>query len=175
MSYQTTGELLAQAIHSAASNLAKGGLFVFDFWHTPGVLADPPSKRTRTVSDGVISARRTSVPNHDIENSLVSVDFSLEIEDKVTGAIEQIEIEISAATDGSLTATVALASAQDAALFSEASLADASTHLRQAIPIGSTDADFQTALADGTITLTGTIDKDPGAAGVTIDVTIFYR
>ena len=93
----------------------------------------------------------------------------------INGAIEQIEIKISAATDGSLTATVALASAQDAALFSEASLSDASTHLRQAIPIGSTDADFQTALADGTITLTGTIDKDPGADGVTIDVTIFYR
>ena len=93
----------------------------------------------------------------------------------INGVIEQIEAVISAATDGTLTATVAIASAQDAALFSEASLADATTHLKQAIPIGSTDADFQAALVDGTLTLTGTIDKDPSTDGVTIDVTIFYR
>ena len=93
----------------------------------------------------------------------------------INGAIEQIEIEISTFTDGAKTMTIALASAQDAALFSEAALADATTHLKQAIPIGGTDADFQTALADGTITLTGTISGDPGASGGTVDVTIFYR
>ena len=94
----------------------------------------------------------------------------------INGVIEQIEIKISAATDGSLTATVAIASAQDASLFSEASLADATTHLKQALSKGgTTDADFNPALVDGTLTLTGTIDKDPSTNGVTIDVTIFYR
>jgi len=94
----------------------------------------------------------------------------------INGVIEQIEAVISAATDGTLTATVALASAQDATLFSEASLADATTHLKQALSKGgTTDADFEPALANDTITLTGTINKDPGADGVTIDVTIFYR
>ena len=91
MSYQTTGKLLVQAIQSAASNLEKGGLFVFDFWHTPGVLAEPPTRRTRTVSDGVISAKRSSVPSHDLENSLVKVDFILEIRDKATECVELIE------------------------------------------------------------------------------------
>ena len=94
----------------------------------------------------------------------------------INGVIEQIEAVISAATDGTLTATVAIASAQDAALFSEASLADATTHLKQALSKGgTTDADFNPALVDGTLTLTGTIDKDPSTDGVTIDVTIFYR
>lgn len=94
----------------------------------------------------------------------------------INGVIEQIEIEISAATDGSLTATVAIASAQDASLFSEASLADATTHLKQALSKGgTTDADFNPAVVNGTLTLTGTIDKDPSTNGVTIDVTIFYR
>ena len=95
---------------------------------------------------------------------------------KINGVIEQIEIEISAASDGSLTATVALASAQDASLFSEASLADATTHFKTALSKGgTTDADFNPALIDGVLTLTGTIDKDPSTNGVTIDVTIFYR
>ncbi len=93
----------------------------------------------------------------------------------VNGAIEQIEIEISTFTDGGQTATVTLASAQNATLYTEATLADATTHLKQAIPIGSTNADFQTALTDGTITLTGVLSADPGASGATIDVTIFYR
>lgn len=94
----------------------------------------------------------------------------------INGVIEHIEIEISAATDGSLTATVAIASALDASLFSEASLADATTHSKHALSKGgTTDADFNPALVDGTLTLTGTIDRDPGTNGVLIDVTIFYR
>lgn len=94
----------------------------------------------------------------------------------INGVIEQIEIEIGAATDGTLTATVAIASDQDAALFSEASLDDAQTHLRQALSKGgSTDADFNPALVNGDLTLTGTIDRDPSTDGVTIDVTIYFR
>lgn len=94
----------------------------------------------------------------------------------INGIIEQIEIEISAASDDSLTAIVAIASAQDASLFSEAGMDDALTHLKQALSKGgTTDADFNPALVGGTLTLTGTIDKDPGTNGVTIDVTIFYR
>ena len=94
----------------------------------------------------------------------------------INGVIEQIEIEISAAGDGSLVAEINIASEQDAALFNEGSLADATTHLKQALSKGgTTDADFNPALVDGTLTLTGTIDKDPSTGGVTIDVTIFYR
>ena len=94
----------------------------------------------------------------------------------INGVIEQIEIEISTFTDGGQTATVTLASAQDASLFSEGSLADATTHLKQALGLGgTTDSDFVPAFADGTITLTGVLSADPGASGGTIDVTIFYR
>lgn len=94
----------------------------------------------------------------------------------INGVIEQIEIKISAATDGSLTATVTVASEQDASLFSEASLADATTHFKTALSKGgTTDADFNPALVNGPLTLTGVIDKDPSTSGVTIDVTIFYR
>ena len=94
----------------------------------------------------------------------------------INGVIEQIEIEINTCTDGTATVTVAIASEQDAALFSEASLADATTHLKQALSQkGTPDADFNSALVDGTLTVTGTFDKDPGVSTGTIDVTIFYR
>ena len=72
--------------------------------------------------------------------------------------------------------TINIASAQNANLFNEASLADAQTHLKQALSKGgSTDADFNPALVDGTLTLTGTISGNPGTSGGTVDVTIFYR
>jgi len=94
----------------------------------------------------------------------------------INGVIEQIEIEISEWTDGGQTATVTVASDQNASLFSEASLADATTHLKQALSNkGTQDADFNPALANGDLTLTGVLSADPGASGGTIDVTIYIR
>ncbi|KKN24777.1 hypothetical protein LCGC14_0891410 [marine sediment metagenome] len=95
---------------------------------------------------------------------------------KINGVVEQIEIEISTFTDGGQSATVTIASAQDATLFTEGSLGDAQTHLKQALSKGgSTDADFNPALVDGVLTLTGVLSSDPGVSGATIDVTVFYR
>ena len=94
----------------------------------------------------------------------------------ITGTIEQIEIEISTFTNGSVTATVTVASEQNATLYTEATLADAATHLKQALSNKATqDADFNPALVVGDLTLTGVISGDPGASGGTIDVTIYYR
>ena len=93
----------------------------------------------------------------------------------INGVIEQIEIEINIFTDGGQSVTVTIASDQDASLYSEASLGDAQTHLKQAIPVGGTDADFRSALANGDLTLTGVLTADPGVSTGTIDVTIYYR
>lgn len=94
----------------------------------------------------------------------------------INGVVEQIEIEISTFTEGAETMTITIASDQNASLFSEATLADATTHLKQALSNKATqDADFNPALANGTLTLTGTISGDPGASGGTVDVTIYYR
>ena len=94
----------------------------------------------------------------------------------INGVIEQIEIEISTWTDGNQTATITIGSEQDATLYTEGSLADATTHLKQALSKGgTTDADFNPALVDGTLTLTFVASADPGAATGIVDVTIFYR
>ena len=72
--------------------------------------------------------------------------------------------------------TITVASEQDASLFNQASLGDGLTHLKQAVSHkASPDADFNPALVDGTLTLTGVVTADPGASTGTIDVTIFYR
>ena len=94
----------------------------------------------------------------------------------INGIIEQIEIVVNTFTDGGQSVTVTVASEQNASLYSEASLADATTHLKQAVSHkASPDGDFNPALVDGTLTLTGVVSADPGASTGTIDVTIFYR
>ena len=94
----------------------------------------------------------------------------------INGRIEQIEIKINTFTNGSESVTITVASEQDASLYNEATLADATTHLKQAVSHKSSpDGDFNPALGDGTLTLTGVVTADPGASTGTIDVTIFYR
>lgn len=94
----------------------------------------------------------------------------------INGVIEQIEIEINTFSNGSETVTVTIASDQDASLYSEASLDDAQTHLKQAVSYTAADGgDFNPAMVDGDLTLTGVLSADPGSSTGTIDVTIFYR
>ena len=91
MSYQATGDQLERAIEAAADNLVANGLFVFDFWHAPAVLKEPPSIRTRQVKDQVIAATRTSNPHHEPERRQVRVDFVLDIEELGTGTRKRIK------------------------------------------------------------------------------------
>jgi len=94
----------------------------------------------------------------------------------INGVIEQIEIEISEFSNGSETVTVTIASDQDAALYNEAGLDDALTHLKQAVSYTAADGgDFNPAMVDGNLTLTAVLTDDPGANTGKIDVTIFYR
>lgn len=48
--YQVTDADLAAAFTTAAAHVARGGLFVFDVWYGPAVLADPPRDHTKTVT-----------------------------------------------------------------------------------------------------------------------------
>ncbi|MBK7972225.1 MAG: methyltransferase domain-containing protein [Deltaproteobacteria bacterium] len=50
--YQVGDADLAGALATAAAHLAPCGLFVFDVWYGPAVLADPPRDRTKTVATG---------------------------------------------------------------------------------------------------------------------------
>ena len=94
----------------------------------------------------------------------------------INGRIEQIEIKINTFTDGAQQVTITIASEQDASLYNEATLADAQTHLKQAVSHkASPDGDFNPALVDGDLTLTAVVTADPGANTGIIDVTIFYR
>jgi SAM-dependent methyltransferase len=83
MSYQISDEDLRHAIATAASHLPPGGLFFFDFWYGPAVLADPPEKRTKRLANERISIVRHAVPTVDHAARTVRVDYTIEGTDLV--------------------------------------------------------------------------------------------
>jgi SAM-dependent methyltransferase len=85
MSYQTSAEALQAAFEVAADHLSAGGLFLFDVWHGPAVLAQRPSERVKEVEDERYRVRRTAHPELDTDRHTVKVVFQMHCEDRKSG------------------------------------------------------------------------------------------
>ena len=80
MSYQTGNADLQAAMATAAAHLRPGGLFIFDCWYGPGVLADPPVLRVRRMQGDGISLTRIAEPNHHPNENRVDVHYEVIVE-----------------------------------------------------------------------------------------------
>jgi SAM-dependent methyltransferase len=85
ISYQTGDDDLGAAFATAAAHLDDGGLFLFDVWHGPAVLAQRPVMRTKEMADARRRVRRTATPNLDTERHTVTVTYDMACEDLATG------------------------------------------------------------------------------------------
>ena len=85
ISYQTSEADLTAAFRTAANHLRGGGVFLFDVWHGPAVLAQRPALRTKDVADQRSRVRRTATPILDSGSGTVHVTYDLDCEDLVTG------------------------------------------------------------------------------------------
>lgn len=90
MSYQTANEDLAAAFRTAATHLAPGGRFLFDYWYGPAVLAQRPEPRTRLLEDELIEVRRVAQPELRVNEDVVDVRYEVRIRVKATGATEEL-------------------------------------------------------------------------------------
>jgi SAM-dependent methyltransferase len=93
MSYQTANEDLAAAFKTAAEHLGHGGLFLFDVWHGPAVLATPPSIRTKEAANERYRLKRVARPQTTESDATVKVFYELDCEDVETGKRIQINEE----------------------------------------------------------------------------------
>lgn len=84
-SYQTTNRDFAAYLQTAKSLMAPGGVFIFDFWYGPAVLADPPAVRVKRLEDGRHKITRIAEPDHDSLRNTVDVRYQVLIE-SVAGA-----------------------------------------------------------------------------------------
>jgi SAM-dependent methyltransferase len=77
LSYQAEDAAVAAFFRTAAAHLRPGGLAVFDFWHGPGVDADPPATRVRRLSDASLNVLRIAEPTLHPETNVVDVGYTL--------------------------------------------------------------------------------------------------
>ena len=82
ISYMETNEMLMQAIKTAKAHVKPNGLFIFDCWHGPAVLADRPISRTKVFENDTMYVKRVSSPEMHLEKNLVDVNFDISIENK---------------------------------------------------------------------------------------------
>ena len=91
MSYQNTEKDALDMFATARAHLALGGLFFFDFWHGPGVLADPPVRRKRELEDEQTRIIRTAEPEYRMNDNIVVVHYHVSITNKGTGRQTELE------------------------------------------------------------------------------------
>ncbi len=90
MSYQTADEDLARAFATASSHLESGGIFLFDCWYGPAVLAEPPVLRVKRMEDDLIEVTRIAEPVGIPDQNSVAVHYDLFIRDKAAGDIHEV-------------------------------------------------------------------------------------
>lgn len=93
MSYQASDADVLAALGVARRHLDRGGVFLFDFWHGPAVVAQGPLRREKRVENGHVHAVRRTQPVWDKSRDLVRVNYELEIMDKSSGTTETVQEE----------------------------------------------------------------------------------
>jgi SAM-dependent methyltransferase len=80
LGYQQTNDDVRAALRSARRHLVDGGVLFLDVWNGPGVVADPPGTRERTIDtpDGPID--RTVSSELDVRRQIATVNYRLERE-----------------------------------------------------------------------------------------------
>ncbi len=91
ISYQTTNEQLNAAFATAAEHLRKGGLFVFDCWYGPAVLAQMPAPRLKSFENDSMKVIRVAEPLIYPNKNTVDVNYTILIQNIETLFTKEIK------------------------------------------------------------------------------------
>jgi SAM-dependent methyltransferase len=75
VSYQISNDDLISALTTAKAHMEPNGLFIFDCWYGPGVLADPPAMRIKSLCSGPNRLTRFANPVMRVNENLVDVNY----------------------------------------------------------------------------------------------------
>ena len=89
MSYLTTDEDLSAGFTTAAAHLESGGMFAFDVWYGPAVLAQKPERRERVIENERFRIVRVATPTHEVDEHRVDVRYDIEVTDRATETMER--------------------------------------------------------------------------------------
>jgi SAM-dependent methyltransferase len=93
MSYQISDDMVVGAMQRVREHLADDGIFVFDFFHTDGVLADPPTTRVREATVDGRSLFRLSRPTEDRAKRVIEIKYEFRW-DALDGPLAHDELHV---------------------------------------------------------------------------------
>ena len=79
-SYQTGNEDFSNYLESIRAHLLPRGLFIFDYWHGPGVLTDLPERREKRLEDANLKVIRAATPTLYPSENVVNVHYRVLVE-----------------------------------------------------------------------------------------------
>lgn len=92
LGYQYDDDDLTAALTTVRRHLDPGGLFIFDVWNGPAVLADRPGEREVTVVEEAARIKRNTHADLDTSRNLCRVTFNLE-RNEASGRIDRWQEE----------------------------------------------------------------------------------
>ena len=90
ISYLPTDDDIEAAFARVREHLNSRGLFIFDFWYGPAVLADRPERRVKVLEDDNVKIIRTATPTMHASGNLVDVKYEFEVTEKTSGRCEEL-------------------------------------------------------------------------------------
>ncbi|MBK8996156.1 MAG: class I SAM-dependent methyltransferase [Myxococcales bacterium] len=91
MSYQAEPGVLESALATARRHLGPGGLFLFDFWFGPAVMAQRPEARERTVGNERFQVVRKARPVLHEQDHIVDVNYHFDVVDSMLGERHELD------------------------------------------------------------------------------------
>ncbi|BAN36677.1 type 12 methyltransferase [Sulfuricella denitrificans skB26] len=91
MSYQSENADLQAMFITAREHLRPGGVFIFDVWYGPAVLADRPVVRVKELEDDEVAITRIAQPTLHPRRNLVDVHYRIIACEKKTGCYSETE------------------------------------------------------------------------------------
>lgn len=91
MSYQCGDSDVAAVFMNAGKHLKADGLFLFDFWYTPAVLAQKPQARKKVLKSPEIEVVRHAIPKLRPGKNIVDVHYQVKILELASGKIHEFE------------------------------------------------------------------------------------
>ncbi|TWU17108.1 dTDP-3-amino-3,4,6-trideoxy-alpha-D-glucopyranose [Novipirellula galeiformis] len=89
-SYQTSNQDVAAMLTTAKTHLTDGGVFIFDLWYGPAVLALLPSTRVKRMEDEHTEVLRIAEPTLDANRNVVDVHYTMLVTDKSDSSVKKL-------------------------------------------------------------------------------------
>ena len=77
ISYLTNNEKVTSAFKNANKHIKKNGLFIFDFWYTPAVLSQKPTRKIKKIKKNNLELTRIAQPTNHINSNIVDVNYKI--------------------------------------------------------------------------------------------------